>query len=487
VEEYQNNAQRVLRYAREHGDHTAIIIPVRDLTYEHLEQLILNYAQHLSRRGVGRDSIVAIDVENVVVKCALTLACALVGAPWVEATPPVLRDRKVPFTHLCFGVDKRHAENMNQFKIDGSWSKPLSGAPANLAPGGPDDVWTYAQSSGTTGTPKFMAVTHSRNEEGFERGFSVREGERPVAAWLSPSGTARLTPMIRVLAQGGCIVGAVDFNLFLRAGVNRLSGSPVQYANLLEGLRRPEKKLYLAQVTGAAAAETLLVRMLDFFERVLIRYGATEIGIVAERVVDHVPVDPSNVGAILPSATVELVDEEDRPVSAGEEGIVRIKRPDRQLQGYMNAEEISRKVFREGWFYPGDLGRFSEAGELHIVGRRDDRLNLGGVKVDAGRVDALIQNAPGVRDGYCFEDRDESGMSYLAFLLLLEENAAPDLVVQEIIRAMNASGLFYRVHRAYAATEIPRTTTGKPVRRMVPEFIRKQKPFTIKLRNPVKT
>jgi acyl-coenzyme A synthetase/AMP-(fatty) acid ligase len=483
---YENIAQRILRIAKDHAEESAIVIPVRSVSYDDFAQLILSYTQRLSRGGVGPQSLVAIDLDNVVMRFAVTLACALVGAPWVEGTPPVVRERKLPYTHLVFGVDKPYTPSSTQFRIDASWSKTPPGAPHPLRPAGPEDIWTYSQSSGTTGTPKFMETRHNRIEEGFERGFNLRDGERPIAAWLSPSTSGRTSTALRVLTQGGCVVAGVDYKLFQRAGVNRVSGSPVQYANLLDGQSKPEKKLYLAQITGAAAAESLLVRMLDYFERVLIRYGSTEIGIVAERAIESAPVDPSNVGQLTHDAEVEIVDGEDRPVPTGQDGIVRIRRPNRAPRGYVGAEEVTKRVFREGWFYPGDIGRLSDNGDLFIVGRTDDRLNLGGVKVDAGRVDALIQNTPGIRDGYCFEDREESGMTYLALLFSLDGGLTAEKVVPEIIRAMGASGPFYRVHRAYVASEIPRTATGKPLRRLAPDFVRKAKPFTIVLKEPGK-
>jgi acyl-coenzyme A synthetase/AMP-(fatty) acid ligase len=488
VAAYENIAQRILRVAEKHADETCIVIPLRDVTFGQLRGLVLSYAQHLGRRGVDRKSLVAIDLDNPVMRLASTLACTLLGAPWVDGTAAVVRERRLPYTHLLFGVDKPYEESLVQFRIDGSWAKPLSGPEAKLDPAGPTDTWMYSQSSGTTGTPKFMAIRHEQMDA-FERLTPrVESDERQIIASLAPPG-ARGTPVMPLLF-GGCAVVGGDFNLFLRAGVNRVAGSPVQFAHLLEGLRKPEKRIRVAEIVGAAAADTLLERMLDFFEGVMIRYGSSEMGIVAERLVVGIPVEPANVGPIVENAEVQIVDEDERVVPAGQEGIVRIRprnvEEDLIPSGYVGSDEATKKVFRQGWFYPGDIGFFSEKAELHIVGRRDDRLNLGGVKVDAGRVDALIQNTPGVRDGYCFEDREDSGMSYLALLLLIEDKAEPDAIVKEIVRAMTASALFYRVHRAYVATEIPRTETGKPLRRLAPDFVRKQKPFRITLKEPGK-
>jgi acyl-coenzyme A synthetase/AMP-(fatty) acid ligase len=483
--QYPNVAVRVLNAAVKQRDQIAFVLPRRKLTYSQFRRLILTYAQHARKRGIGRDSLVAIDVDNPAMKSALTLACALIGAPWVDATPVVIRERALPYTHVLFGAAKNHKASPTQFLVDASWSRPQSGKLASRDSAGPEDVWNYAQSSGTTGKAKFMPVPHRIIEEGFARGFGTPEGQRVVASFLAPPGTAGITTyMVRVLAHGGTLVAVPNFGTMLKAGVNRVSGSPIQFTKLLQGAPKPERKIYAAQITGAAAAESLFALMLDFFEQVQIWYGTTEMGIVTERAIVSLPVDTSNVGTPLPTAEVALVDDNDQPVPAGTEGIVRIRRADRKGANYVGAEDVAKTIFRDGWFYPGDIGRFSEKGELHIVGRSDDRLNLSGVKVDAAGVDTIVQNVPGVRDGYCFEDRNEGGASFLSLLVELDEGMTLDSFINAFYRALNDSGLYYRVHRVYVTKDPPRTMTGKPVRRLAADYVRAQKAHKISLVPP---
>ncbi len=483
--QHRNVAVRVLRAAEQQGHQLAFVLPRRKITYAQFGRLVLAYARHARDRGIGRDSLVAIDIDNPAMKSAMALACALVGAPWVDATPVVTKERKLAYTHLVFGLAKSHTASAMQFLVDASWAVPPAGKFSMGDSAEPEHIWNYAQSSGTTGTAKFMPVAHRLIEEGFARGFGTPEGKRVVASFLAPPGTAGITTyMVRVLAHGGTLVAVPNFAAMVRSGVNRVSGSPIQFTKLLQGARKPAKKIYAAQITGAAAAESLYAQLLDFFEQVQIWYGTTEMGIVTERAIDSLPVDTSNVGTPLPTIEVMVVDDNDKPVAQGSEGIVRIRRADRKDAGYVGAEDAAKTIFRDGWFYPGDIGRFSAKGELHIVGRSDDRLNLSGVKVDAGRVDAAIQNTPGVRDGYCFEDRNSQGASFLSLLVELDEGTTLDAFINAFYRALNDSGLYYRVHRVYLTKDVPRTMTGKPVRRLAADYVRAQKGHRINVVPP---
>jgi acyl-coenzyme A synthetase/AMP-(fatty) acid ligase len=482
--QFQNIAEQILDVATERGDRPAVILPDRQISYARFRQLVLDYAQHAILHGIGRGSLVAIDMSNVVMHSALSLACALAGASWVTATPAVIRQRRIAWTHLLFGAKKSHKESATQILVDETWSVTPPGRAAAFTPAGPDDIWNYSMSSGTTGESKFIPFTFRSAQESLKRATGLPEGMRPVVVSLAPEGSPTSLPF-GILAVGGTAVFAGgNYDLMLQSGTNLVGGSPVQYAKLLENAKPSDKRIYMAATFGAAMNQALLARMLDFFERVKIMYGTTEVGIVSERIIESLPYDPSNVGKVLPPAELEIVDDNDRPVPAGVEGIVRMRRADIPWKGYTDADDATRSQSRDGWFYPGDIGRFSKEGELFFVGRRDDRLNLGGTKVDADRVDAIIQDTAGVRDGYCFDDRGDDGVNHLALLLALDVGMRPETIVQNIYRALNAAGLFHRIKRVYLSGEIPRTETGKPLRRLAPEFVRKLEPINIALRTP---
>ena len=95
---------------------------------------------------------------------------------------------------------------------------------------------------------------------------------------------------------------------------------------------------------------------------------------------------------ILRSREVEVVDEEDRVLPTGQVGQVRV----RLLTGnggYLHDDAASRAFFRDGYFYPGDLGVFRSDGRLALHGRVSDVVNILGSKVATGPIEEALQRA----------------------------------------------------------------------------------------------
>jgi acyl-coenzyme A synthetase/AMP-(fatty) acid ligase len=92
-----------------------------------------------------------------------------------------------------------------------------------------------------------------------------------------------------------------------------------------------------------------------------------------------------------PRCRVEVVDEHDRPLPVGQTGRVRIH-PAR-VDGYLNDPQTSREVFRDGFFYPGDLGVLREDGRLSLQGRITDVINVQGGKFATTPIETALQEA----------------------------------------------------------------------------------------------
>ncbi|HEY3751246.1 MAG TPA: o-succinylbenzoate--CoA ligase [Pseudonocardiaceae bacterium] len=96
-------------------------------------------------------------------------------------------------------------------------------------------------------------------------------------------------------------------------------------------------------------------------------------------------------GHPLAGVLVRLSDED-------EQGVGRIEISGATLaNGYRRAPELTAAAFADGWFHTGDAGRFAEDGRLDVLGRTDDLINTGGVKVPPAAVEQVLTDQPGVR------------------------------------------------------------------------------------------
>jgi acyl-CoA synthetase (AMP-forming)/AMP-acid ligase II len=118
-------------------------------------------------------------------------------------------------------------------------------------------------------------------------------------------------------------------------------------------------------------------------------YGSAEASLVANAPAQAIRGIAGAVGYVTPGMRVEIVDDSDRPVPPGESGIVRI-RGDYMVNGYFNEAQSPSLIFRDGWFYPGDIGSLTADGMLIISGRQTAVLNLGGEKIAPEAIEEVI-------------------------------------------------------------------------------------------------
>ena len=163
-------------------------------------------------------------------------------------------------------------------------------------------------------------------------------------------------------------------------------------------------------------------------------------------------------GYAVPGVTVGIVDDAGRPVGAGVRGLVRI-RSNRVVGRYLDAGS-GTGAFRDGGFYPGDLGRLFGDGLLVVDGRADDLMNLGGVKVLPGVVEAALLACPGVADVAAFAVPTAAGLHQCWVALVRGAGFDQDAVVGQVA----ASLPWLPPLRLVAVERLPRNAVGKAER-----------------------
>jgi 2,3-dihydroxybenzoate-AMP ligase len=111
--------------------------------------------------------------------------------------------------------------------------------------------------------------------------------------------------------------------------------------------------------------------------------------------------EPEDVNShtLVPRSGVQIVDDGDNPLPAGHMGAIRV-RPNDGVKGYLDDEDASRQFFRDGYFYPGDLGEIRSDGRLVLHGRTTSTINLGGEKRPVEILEQRLQESLGL-EGLC--------------------------------------------------------------------------------------
>jgi acyl-CoA synthetase (AMP-forming)/AMP-acid ligase II len=264
------------------------------------------------------------------------------------------------------------------------------------------------------------------------------------------------------LSVGGATAEATA-RMITDQSVRTLKGSLAQVVELVDHVESAGGALAtidVVQVIGTSVPPTVAARLRAITGgcRIISTYGSTEAGSATFRAYDSD--DPFDAGPIAPGAMVEIVDDQDAPLPQGEIGRIRY-RSYGMVQGYYGDPEATVLGFKNGWFYPGDLGLLRADGGLTLAGRESEILNAGGVKVDPNRLDHTALEHELVRDAASFTYDSASGVPQIGLALVTEEGFDVQGLIDSLKVAFGnaAPSLVARVD------EIPRTETGKPLRR----------------------
>ena len=160
----------------------------------------------------------------------------------------------------------------------------------------------------------------------------------------------------------------------------------------------------------------------------------------------------------------------DETVPPGEKGeIIASLDSDEAFRGYWQRPDADERALREGWYFTGDMGYLDGDGELFVSGRVDDMIITGGENVHPVEVEDALARHPLVRDVAVIGEPDERwGERIVAFVV----PSAPTLTAAALDQHCRECGdlaSFKRPRRIVFVREIPKTASGKILRRLLRE------------------
>jgi long-chain acyl-CoA synthetase len=295
---------------------------------------------------------------------------------------------------------------------------------------GADDLAVILYTSGTTGEPKGVALSHANLESNARAAASLHELSREDwgVAVLPLSHSYGLTVMnaghilgtraalLRWFHPEAVLQTIQDFKAVSMAAV------PTMLVYLLNypGAERFDTRSMRVWGSGAAPLPGELVEPFErkFGGKILEGYGLTEASPVVS---GHRLSGPRKVGSVgqpIPGVLVSIQDDDDRSLPPAEVGEVCVRGPNVMAGYYRNPEETARTV-RDGWLHTGDMGRLDPDGFLYIVERKKDLIIRGGFNIYPREVEEVLYAHPDVAEAAVVGMKDPlMGEDVLAFVVL---------------------------------------------------------------------
>jgi long-chain acyl-CoA synthetase len=126
-------------------------------------------------------------------------------------------------------------------------------------------------------------------------------------------------------------------------------------------------------------------------------YGSTETGTISVNLSSDIERSLDSVGTPIGGVEVEVLTDDGRIAKPGEMGECAVKSP-ATIKGYEGLDEVNKAVFRNGYFFTGDLGKRDEEGLLYLVGRKKFFINRGGYKIDPHEIEEILESHPRVEE-----------------------------------------------------------------------------------------
>ena len=188
-------------------------------------------------------------------------------------------------------------------------------------------------------------------------------------------------------------------------------------------------------------------------------YGLTEASPVVSWNNVNIPNKPATVGKPIPDVTIEIHDEQGKPLGSGVDGEVAVKGPSVML-GYFGKPNETKTVIRNGWLYTGDLGSLDEDGYLTLTGLKKDLIITSGFNVYCQEVEEILIRHPHVADVALVGVDDLMRGQVIHALVVTEKGVKPE--EREIIRFCKEYLSKYKCPRkVIIVKEIIRDTPGK--------------------------
>lgn len=441
-------------------------------------------AAELQDAGVQTDDRVLLLAENCAAAVSALHAAWKLGAVIIpfnarqtEAEIARIVNHATPaavlMTSAVSGDAAKHAEQMQAREITGKFGAMHIATPG---PSNPDatlsDVAVLLYTTGTTGDPKGVMLTHSGMRFGGQASAALRRMTHDDVIYGA-------LPMSHVFGLVSVITGACYAGTHVRLearfsaqklfeaahdGVTIIPAVPQMHALVMQytkekGLDTLGSPTLRYVSSGGAPLDPAWKRKAEAFYELPLQngFGMTETTSGASATVNEIGSPDTSVGPVTPGT--EAMIDETVPGGGDGQGEVLIRGPHVMKGYYRSPEETAKAVYADGWLHTGDLGKIDAEGRLHILGRSKELIIHGGFNVYPPEVEAALNDHPQVIQSAVIGRMRDGDEEVLAFVQVAEGDLPDAGELRDFVKERLAG--YKRPSQIIIGTSLPAAPTGK--------------------------
>lgn len=482
------------KVAKQNARRTAIVDGSETVSYEVLEKKIASLAKKLYNSGVRKGGRVAILLPNGLDFVRSYFAIVTVGAIvvpmndhyqenellyFLEVCGVSLLITSRDYARLCNRVLSKHKSPCKLLFVEDHKESSVEGLKSlGDLEVEPDAPVMYQFSSGSTGRPKQIARAHNNllfELDSLIKTLKITNEDRflGVAPFSHVNGLMR--SMMACMSAGAALYPIRKFERRAVAEVvekNKISvfiAVPFMFSMLAQAnfKKRPDFSSLRLCVSASAPMPKKLNQ--EFYENfgIYVRqlYGSTETGTISVNLRPDVENSLESVGTPISGVEVEVFNDSGEIEKVGEMGEFAVKSP-AAIKGYDGLEDVNKEVFRNGYFFTGDLGIRDREGLLYLVGRKKFFINKGGYKINPHDIEQLLESHPKVEEVVVVGAPTSYGDEKVKAVIVLKEPCREEEIVEyclgKIADFKIPSLIEFR-------DSLPKSPTGKIRRKMLTE------------------
>ncbi|MCY0898487.1 MAG: AMP-binding protein [Firmicutes bacterium] len=487
---------QVLTWRDRTPDKEALVTPSGRFTYRQFVAAVFGVQAFMARQHVKPGDRVVLMLGNDWPYVLWYWAVIASGLVVVPLNTRLVRDEVEPILSevepALIVAEPRYREAMpsrHRFPVVWWDPHPLSSADLGATdvpwhPVGPDDVAVILYTSGTTGRPKGVMLTHRNIATQFY------QASHALIPMQSDDRVISLYPLFHsaqhVFLQAPLTIGAtavVDafhpdkvVGLVAREAISVFFGVPTMYQILLQdpaftGAQLPRVRLltYGASIMPIETITALKARFPG--AKIFNLYGQTENSPAVSGLDDaYALTKPGSVGKPLPGMTISVVDDDHQEVAPGVVGEV-VTQGINLMKGYYRQPDATADAIHDGWYHTGDLGYLDADGFLYIVDRKKDMIIRGGQNIYPAEVEnVLYQLSEVVECAVVGLPHPIYGEEVGAFVILRPNSV---LTEADLIAHARQHLAPYKVPvRVHLVAELPHNASGKILKRALRDLVR---------------